>query len=124
MEAIFTDREADLMEILWEHGSSTAAEVREYLREPLAYNTVLTILRTLEAKGHVGHEAEGRTHRYIALVPRDVARRSAVRALSSKLFKGSVELLMTHIVSEQKLSAAQLKKIRQLLDKSNAKERP
>ena len=59
-EAVFTDRELDIMDVLWEHGPSTVADVRDRLPVDLAYTTVLTILRTLEEKGHVGHESEGR----------------------------------------------------------------
>ena len=60
---ILADRETDLMEVLWDHGPSTVAEVRKRLKARLAYNTVLSILRTLEAKGYVGHEEEGRAFR-------------------------------------------------------------
>lgn len=117
MRIVLADREADLMEILWEHGPSTVAEVRKTLRTKLAYNTVLTVLRTLESKGYVGHKEEGRAHRYLPLIAREAARRSALHHLSAKLFKGSVELLMTSIVSDDKLSDEQVKRIRALLDR-------
>jgi BlaI family penicillinase repressor len=123
MDVLFTDREADLMEMLWDHGPSTVADVRARLKAELAYNTVLTILRTLEAKGYVAHIEEGRAHRYKPLVTRDAARGSALRNLASKLFKGSTELLLTHLVSDNKLSSAEIKRIRQLLDQRSRKER-
>ena len=116
MRIVLADREADLMEVLWDHGPSTVAEVRKRLKAKLAYNTVLSILRTLEAKGYVGHEEEGRAHRYLARVEREAARHSALRQLSTKLFKGSVELLMTSAVSDRKLSDEQVQRIRELLD--------
>jgi BlaI family penicillinase repressor len=116
MRIVLADREADLMEVLWDHGPSTVAEVRKKLKVRLAYNTVLSILRTLESKGYVGHEEEGRAHRYLARVAREAARHSALRQLSTKLFKGSVELLMTSLVSDQKLSDEQAQRIRELLD--------
>jgi BlaI family penicillinase repressor len=116
MRIVLADREADLMEVLWDHGPSTVAEVRKRLKAKLAYNTVLSILRTLEAKGYVGHEEEGRAHRYLARVEREAARQSALRHLSTKLFKGSVELLMTSAVSDRKLSDEQVQRIRELLD--------
>jgi predicted transcriptional regulator len=124
MDIAFTDREADLMDVLWEHGASTVAEVRERLKDDLAYTTVLTILRNLEAKGYVGHVEEGRAHRYAPLVARDAARRSALSALASKLFKGSTELLLTHLVSDDALTDAEITRIRQLLDQQAKKERP
>jgi predicted transcriptional regulator len=119
MRIVLADREADLMEVLWDDGPSTVAEVRKRLKVKLAYNTVLSILRTLEAKGYVGHEEEGRAHRYVARVARDAARHSALRHLSAKLFKGSVELLMTSAVSDKKLSDEEIRRIRALLDKRN-----
>jgi BlaI family transcriptional regulator, penicillinase repressor len=117
MRIVLADREADLMEVLWDDGPSTVAEVRKRLKVKLAYNTVLSILRTLEAKGYVGHQEEGRAHRYVARVARDAARHSALRHLSAKLFKGSVELLLTSAVSDKKLSDDEIQRIRALLDK-------
>ena len=116
MEFSLTDREASLMEILWDCGPSTVAEVREQLPDELAYTTVLTILRNLESKGYVGHETEGRAHRYSALVARDTAQRSALQALKHKLFRGSSELLLTRLVAEKDLSPAQIERIQRLLD--------
>jgi predicted transcriptional regulator len=123
MRIVLADREADLMEVLWDRGPSTVAEVREKLKVSLAYTTVLTILRNLEGKGYVGHEEEGRAHRYVALVARDAARRSALRDLSAKLFKGSTELLLTHLVADQKLSDEEVRRIRRLLNQ-HSKEDP
>ena len=122
MRVVLTDREAEFMEVLWEHGPSTVTEVREKLRDDPAYTTVLTILRNLESKGYVGPTKDGRAHRYAPLVERDVARRSALKDLSDKFFNGSAEQLLTHLVSDQKLSAAQIKRIQQLLSRHNKKD--
>lgn len=116
MKYSLTDREANLMEVLWDHGPSTVAEVREQLADSLAYTTVLTILRNLEGKGYVTHEEEGRAHRYSALIERDAAQQSALQALKQKLFSGSTELLMTRLVAEKDLSEAQIERIQRLLD--------
>jgi predicted transcriptional regulator len=115
MDIRLTDREIDLMEVLWRRGPSTVAEVREHLADDLAYTTVLTILRTLEEKGYVAHEQEGRAHRYAAVVERDLARRSALTALRHKLFQGSASLLLTHLVADEQLSDEEIKRIRDLL---------
>jgi len=115
MDIVLTDREADIMRVLWERGPSVVNEVKDALTDELAYTTVLTILRTLEAKGYVGHEEEGRVHRYYAAVKQQAARKSALRHLTSKLFKGSTELLFTHLVSDRKLSADQIRRMRELL---------
>jgi len=112
----FTDRELDVMGELWTLGSATVAEVQERLPDTLAYTTVLTILRTLEQKGYVGHEEEGRAHRYKPLVKREAAGARALRRMVDKLFQGSPELLLTQLVSERGLSAAELRRLRRLLD--------
>ncbi|MGH8175623.1 MAG: BlaI/MecI/CopY family transcriptional regulator [Steroidobacter sp.] len=121
MDIYFTDREADIMQVLWRRGPSTVAEVREGLPDELAYTTVLTMLRTLEQKEYVGHEEEGRTHRYFAAVDQESARKSALRHLAGKLFEGSSELLLTQLVSDQKLSKDQIGRIRKLLDEKTGK---
>jgi predicted transcriptional regulator len=123
MEVLLTDREADVMQVLWEHGPSLVAEVRTHLSDELAYTTVLTILRTLEAKSYVGHEEEGRGHRYFAAVQQQAARKSALRHLMGKLFEGSSELLLTHLVSDRRLSAQQLGRLRDILDGKQDKDR-
>jgi predicted transcriptional regulator len=114
------DREADIMRVLWDHGPSVVNEVKEKLADDLAYTTVLTILRTLEQKGYVKHEEEGRVHRYSAAVKETAARKSALQHLTSKLFKGSAELLFTHLVSDQKLSKDQIERMRALLSEKPA----
>ena len=115
MDIHLTDREADVMQVLWDRGPSVVAEVQASLEDRLAYTTVLTILRTLEGKGYVGHEEEGRGHRYFAAVRQNAAQISALRHLTGKLFKGSAELLFTHLVASEKLSPEQIKRMRKLL---------
>jgi predicted transcriptional regulator len=127
MDILLTDREADVMRVLWDRGPSVVNEVKEQLADDLAYTTVLTILRTLEQKGYVKHEEEGRVHRYFATVKEDAARKSALQHLTGKLFNGSAELLFTHLVSDRKLSKDQIQRMRELLaqntDKGSKKEK-
>jgi predicted transcriptional regulator len=120
----FTDRELDVMSVLWDLGSATVAEVRERLSDELAYTTVLTVLRTLEQKGHVGHTGEGRAHRYHPLVKRAAAGRSALRRLVEKVFDGSPELLMTQLVSDKNLSDEELRRLRRLVDERLREKKP
>ena len=112
----FTDRELDVMSVLWDRGDATVAEVREQLADELAYTTVLTVLRTLEQKGFVEHTGEGRAHRYSPLVKREAAGRNALRRLVDKVFQGSPELLMTHLVSDKNLTDEELRRLRKLLE--------
>jgi len=116
MHISFTDRELDIMAELWESGPSTVAEVRERLEDDLAYNTVLTVLRTLEEKGYVDHEEEGRAYRYYPLVAREAAGTSALRRMVRKLFAGSPELLLTRLVSDRRMRRGELERLRVLLD--------
>ncbi len=113
---VLGDRELDVMGVLWDLGSGTVAEVREkLLRADLAYTTVLTILRNLEAKEFVTHTAEGKAHRYVPRVARRTARRSALSRMMDKLFHGSPEQLIAQLVEDEDLSAADLKRLRSLL---------
>src|ERR1051326_3808642 len=95
---ILGDRELDVMGVLWDIESGTVSEVRDRLPADLAYTTVLTILRNLEAKGLVSHEAEGKAHRYFPRLKRTTARRSALARLVDKLFHGSPEQLIAQLV--------------------------
>lgn len=106
------DRELDVMGVLWEIGSGTVAEVRERLPVALAYTTVLTILRNLEAKGFLHREAEGKAHRYFPSVARGTARRSALNRLIDKLFHGSPEQLLAQLVEDRTLTADDLRRMR------------
>lgn len=117
MEIQFTNRELDVMVVLWDLEAATVAEVQERLRDRLAYTTVLTILRTLEEKGHAGHKQEGKAYRYHPLVERERAGASAVRRLIGKMFQGSPELLLTHLVSDRRLSKEDLENLRRLVDR-------
>jgi len=115
----FTDRELDIMSVLWLRGTATAGEVRDALDDTgvdLAYNTVLTILRILQDKGHIDYEVEGRAHRYRPLVQRAEASRSAVRRLLDGLFDRSPELLLTHLVRDERLDRATLERLRDLVE--------
>jgi predicted transcriptional regulator len=116
----FTERELDIMTVLWQRGDATAAEVRDaLLQDPgleLAYNTVLSMLRILQEKGFVSHSVEGRAHRYRPLVRRDDAGRSAVRRLVDGLFDRSPELLLTQLVRDEQLDRAALERLRALVE--------
>jgi BlaI family transcriptional regulator, penicillinase repressor len=118
-----TDREADVMKVLWEHGASTVAEVRERLKDALAYTTVLTILRTMHTKGLVDYKQEGRAYRYSAKVQQQAARKSAVKHLMGKLFQGSADLLITQLVAEHKLDDDQVARIQKILEENKSKRK-
>lgn len=116
MEIILYDRELEVMQVLWENGASTVAGVKDALEDEMAYNTVLTVLRRLEDKGYVAHEEEGRAHRYHSLIERQQVRESALERLTHRLFQGSPDLLLTHMVSGRRLSETQLRRLKALVD--------
>jgi len=113
----FTDRELDVMSILWRLGSGTVAEVREELADDLAYTSVLWALQTLEEKGHVRHESEGRAYRYYPLVEAEEAGGSALGRLVDKVFQGSAELLLARLVDARETSDEELERMRELLER-------
>src|SRR6185436_7868250 len=104
------------MAVLWERGPSTVADVRERLADDLAHNTVQTVLRILEEKGYVAHAEEGRAHRFHARVKRELAGATAASRIVEKLFGGSTERLLTHLVSERSINQQELLRLRRLLD--------
>lgn len=116
MPVSFTDRELDVMAVLWERGSGTVAEVRDALSDDFARTTVLTVLRTLEEKGYVTHTAEGKAHRYRAAVEPEVAGRTAVRRILDTMFGGSPERLLAQLVSDRRIDREKLRELRALLD--------
>ena len=120
-EFLVGERELDVMAVLWELGSGTVTEVRDKLPVDLAYTTVLTILRNLEEKEFVTHETEGRAHRYFPKVARNTAQRTVVARLVDKLFQGSSEQLIAHLVDGDSLTADELKRLRAQLAAQTAK---
>jgi predicted transcriptional regulator len=114
-----TEGELRLMDVLWDQGSATVAEVSDGLPKELdlAYNTVLTTLRILEDKGYVEHvkAKEGRAFIYRPLIGRNEAGRNAVRYLVSRFFRNSPELLVVNLLKDEELSDKELQRIRQIL---------
>ena len=119
----FGDRELDVMAVLWEIGSGTVEEVRKRLSASLAYTTVLTILRNLEAKEFVSHEEEGRAHRYFPRLAQRAAQRSALARLLETLFDGSPEQLLARLVDDRALGADELRRLSRRVREQSKKKR-
>ena len=116
MSVSLTKRELDVMSIVWELGSATVSEVRDRIADHLAYSTVLTVFRTLKAKAHVRYEQEGKAFRYYPLIQPDDAGDGALARLLNKVYKDSRELLVTRLVSDENVTAGELRNIRRMLD--------
>ena len=111
-----TDHELRLMEVLWERGRATVADVADaLLPPPLAYTTVLSTLRALEQKGYIAHEEVGRAYVYHPLVGRERAARSAIDHLLDRFFKNSPGDFAVALLDDTQLSEADVAKIKRLL---------
>ena len=114
-----TQRELDIMSVLWELGEATATEVRERVDPSLAYTSVSTMIRTLEMKGYVSHRrGEGKTHVYYPVIDAEMAGESALGRVLDKIYGGSPIKLLAHLVEQRKLSDADLARMRDLLKRS------
>ena len=118
--ATLTEAELRIMNVLWDRGSATVHEVLQAFPDnpPLAYNSVLTIIRILEKKAYVKHVKDKRAHVYTAQVNRKDATRFEVRHLISRFFGNSHEQLVLNVLEETSIDAAELNRLRQLLEGS------
>lgn len=118
--ATLTEAELRLMEILWDKGSATVQQLLDGLTEksPLAYNSVLTTIRILEKKGYVKHVKDGRAFLYSPLIERKEATRSEIRRLVNRFFGDSQELLVLNILEDRGMDAAQIDRLRKMLQES------
>ena len=112
-----TKRELDIMSILWRRKSATVGEIRDDIADELAYPTVQTMLRVLEGKGYVSHVQDGRAFRFHPLVKRDDLADSVLGRLVNKVYEGSRELLVARLLSDENISAGELRRIRKVLDR-------
>jgi BlaI family transcriptional regulator, penicillinase repressor len=122
--ATLTEAELRIMNVLWQKGSATVHEVLGSLTEkpPLAYNSVLTIVRILEKKGYVKHIKDRRAHVYTPQVAREDATRSEVRRLVSRFFGDSHEMLVLNILEDNSIDAEELGRLRQLLAEKGSEQ--
>ena len=115
MSAALTRRELDVMAVVWELGSATVGEVVDRLPDDLHYSTVLTVFRTLEAKGHVRHVRDGKAFRYHPVTRPEDAGDRALRRLVDTVFRGSREMLVARLVSDEGIAPEELRRIRRRL---------
>jgi predicted transcriptional regulator len=114
-----TQRELDIMSVLWELGEATAGEVRDRVDPALAYTSISSMIRMLEMKGYVSHRrGEGKTHVYFPVVDPETAGESALGRLLDKIYGGSPIKLLAHLVEQRKLSDAERSRMRDLLTRS------
>ena len=112
-------RERQIMDVLYKLERATVAEVLRKLADQPSYSTVRAQLRILEEKGHVRHEEHGLRYVYVPTVPRDVARRSALRHLVETFFEGSAENLVATLLGGKisRISREELDRLARLFAK-------
>lgn len=119
----FTERELDIMSVLWARGSGTVSEVRNRLGAPVGYTTVLKMLQILEDKGLVRHEREGRAYRYHPTVSSAEAGRSVLVRVVEKYFQGRVDRAVAALLSAAEATEDDLAEVRRVLAAAGS-ERP
>ena len=118
-----TQRELDIMSVLWDMGEATVNEVRERVDPDLAYTSISSMVRMLEMKGYVSHRrGEGKTHVYFPIVDAEAAGKSALGRVLDKIYGGSPIKLMAHLMEENKLSEKEMDRMRELLKKPGKKK--
>ncbi|HEY7441632.1 MAG TPA: BlaI/MecI/CopY family transcriptional regulator [Vicinamibacterales bacterium] len=117
-------RERQIMDILYRDGKATAADVRSSLPEPPSYSAVRAMLRILEDKGHIRHEADGPRYIYMPIVTRDKAKRSALRHVLNTFFDGSASQVVAALfeISPRDLDEQELARLRRMIDAAKNKE--
>ena len=117
-----TQRELDIMSVLWEMGEATATEVRDRVDPDLAYTSISSMIRMLELKGYVSHRrGEGKTHVYFPVIDAEEAGKSALGRVLDKIYGGSPIKLLAHLVQQKRLSPKELERMRDLLKKAPKK---
>lgn len=111
----FTDKELEIMNVVWNLGEATARQIQEALPGERHYNSVLTIIRVLEKKGHLIYRVEGKAHVYRAKAPQEKAQRKVLGHLIKQVFGGSPASLVLHLVETGELTEEDLRQARQLL---------
>ncbi len=119
-----TDLEIDIMNIVWRLRRVTVRQIVDSLRaqRPLAYTTVQTVLSILTQKGVVRHTREGRAFVYTAIVKPEGVRREVIQAVVDKLFAGSSQSLVLHLIESDALTAEEAESLRNLLDRVASEE--
>ncbi|HZS53414.1 MAG TPA: BlaI/MecI/CopY family transcriptional regulator [Bryobacteraceae bacterium] len=118
-------RERQIMDVLYRLGKATAAEVHGAIPDPPSYSAVRAMLRVLEEKQHIRHEAQDLRYVFMPVIPREKARRSAVRHLLETFFEGSPEQAVATLldVSARELSAEDLDRLAALVEKAKKEGR-
>ena len=118
-----TQRELDIMSVLWEMGEATVTEVRDRVDPDLAYTSISSMIRMLELKGYVAHRrGEGKTHVYFPVIDAEEAGKSALGRVLDKIYGGSPTKLLAQLMDQKRLSDKELTRMREMLKRSGKKK--
>ena len=108
------------MEILYQRGKGSASEVRESMEDAPGYSAVRAMLRVLEDKGHVKHEADGLKYVYVPMVTREKAKRSAVKQLLDTFFNDAPDQVVAALldVSSKRLKREDLDRMAEMIERA------
>jgi predicted transcriptional regulator len=120
--ATLTPQELEIMKIVWKNGQATVRDVYETLldRRKVAYTTVLTMMKILETKGYLAKDRDERAHVYRPARAERVVVRSMVREFVDRVFNGSAQPLLLHLVRDRRLSEDELDELARLVKEAEA----
>jgi BlaI family penicillinase repressor len=114
-----TQRELDIMSVLWDLGEATVTDVRDRVDPDLAYTSISSMIRTLEMKGYVSHRrGEGKTHVYFPVIDSETAGESVLGRVLDKVYGGSPLKLLAHLMDQHRFSTKELARMRELLKRT------
>lgn len=115
-----TNKEEELMKILWKLEKAFVKEMASHMPNPKPhYNTLSTVIRKLEEKGFVAHEAFGNTHRYFPIVKKTAYRKKYMSNAIESYFENSYKNVVSFFAKNEKISIEELKEIIQQIEKNN-----
>lgn len=119
------DLQLAILEVLWEHGEATVAEVHRALLDErgLAVTTIATMLRKMDERALVAHRRDGRVLVYRAAVGREVVRESMVGDLIDRLFAGDPQELLHHLVAQGEIATTDLDRLRRKVARARQRRR-
>jgi len=114
-----TNKEEEIMQILWELEKAFVKEIVAALPESSHYNTISTIVRGLEEKGFVAYKAYGKTHQYYPTVSKEAYANKYLNIASQRFFNNSYKSMVSFFAKEEKISAEELREILAIIEKQN-----
>jgi BlaI family transcriptional regulator, penicillinase repressor len=121
-KSTLTDQELEIMKIVWSRDSSTVRDVYEEMlkRRKIAYTTVMTVMRTLEQKGYLKSSQDDRAYVYVPTRPKNQVIKGMVSEFVDRVFNGSAERLVAHLLEDRHLSESDLREIARMIGKGKS----